>query len=110
MRDLSSHNTKRLAQGHIHPIRPHRDRVALHFSHKTGEKLHLGRRDGRVAAHLGIWVAAIGRVHHRKLISALVQESRDFLQNTGTLKRSNITPFLQTRRRYVHLGPGRRSH
>ena len=86
----------RLAHREIDRIRPHRDRVALHFGDEPGEELHLGCRDHHVALHLGIGIATIGRIEHGKVAAVAAQHLGHGFEDPGALQWRDFAPRLET--------------
>jgi hypothetical protein len=107
-------DAERLAQCHVDAVRPHRDRVTLHFGHETREKFHLGCGNRGITAHFRVGIAAVRGIHHRQFIAMFAQQRRDFLEDAGPFQRRDIAPFLETlpRRgnRGVHVGAARRGN
>ena len=107
-KDACDH-TERLADGHVDPVGPHRNGVALHLGNQTSEELHLRSCNGGVTAHFCVRVAAIGRIDQRQFITMATQQCGDLLQDPGALQRHHITPFSETLARLcddtVDIGP-----
>ena len=71
--DDSGHDTKRFANGDVHPVGPHRNGSPVHFRHQAGEEIDLRRRDLRVCHHGANGIAAVDRVEQRELHAAFAR-------------------------------------
>ena len=78
------------------PLRPHRDRVALHLGDETGKKLDLCRGNRRITAHLGIGIAAIGRIDQCQLVAMPTKQCSDFLEDPRPFKWDDVAPLQKT--------------
>jgi hypothetical protein len=95
-RNNPSHDAQRLADGEIHHVRPHRNRSAFHLCDETGEKLHLGCGDHRVAGHFLDGIAAVGGINHREFVGVLAQNFRYPPQDLCALQRKYASPFVES--------------
>ena len=93
--DDASDHSEGLAHREIDRLRAHWDRRAFHLGDEAGIEVELCRPHLGITHHLGIGIAAISGVDHRKLIAVLAQHVGDRAQHLCPFERRHVPPVAK---------------